>query len=591
MSFLKSLLATILGIFISFFLLMVLLIGIVASSSSETEPFIRDGSVLTINLSGSVGERRTEDPFLEAFDRGQAEQITMDRFRSNIKKAKSDSRIAGIRLNLRYLGGSWAHLSEIRDLLLDFKESGKFIYAYIEDLGTNEAAYFIATASDSIFAQPETYLEMDGFYIQASFFADTFEKYGLKADVVTAGTYKSAADSYINTEFSTPDREQLGEILSQFSREFVTAVSEFTGHYPEYIDEMMNAVPDVSIAGALERGLIQGLMFPSEMDNFLTEKTDSRIYREVTFARYSRVSPSKAGVIVPRRAKEIAIIYAEGPIMPDMGSDLFSASANLTYKLMKEAFDEVLENDNVAAIVVRINSPGGAVTTSEIIKNLMAEATSNKPVIASMGSVAASGGYYIAMGADTVVAEPLSITGSIGVVMAKLSYGDALEKQFGIKHDEIRTHRHADWFSPVGSLTAEQRRSLEAMADATYQSFLQLVADARGKQTSDIHTVAQGRVWTGQDAYDIGLVDVLGTLPDAVRIAAEMAGIDEYVTASYPQPKTFLETFMDTGNTQIRSGLSRILGRDYLLTQLYRDLNVLQRPQVYSLLPVEFSVN
>jgi protease IV len=591
MSFLKSLLATILGIFISFFLLMIILIGVVASSSTESEPYIRDGSVLTINLSGTVGERRVEDPFLEAFDQSQASRITMDRFRSNIKKAKSDSRIAGVRLNLRYLGGSWAHLSEMREILLDFKESGKFIYAYIEDLGTNEGAYFVATAADSIFAQPETYLEMDGFYIQSQFYADAFKKYGLKADVVTAGTYKSAADSYINTEFSAYDREQLGEILSQFSQKFVNAVAAFTGHYPEYINEMMNAVPDVTIAGALERGLVQGLKFPSDMEEFLKERTSSRTYREVTFARYTRVSPSKAGLNVPRRAKEIAIIYAEGAIMPDMGSDLFSSSSNLTFKLMKEAFDEVLEDNNVAAIVVRINSPGGAVTTSEIIKNLIAEASLSKPVVASMGAVAASGGYYIAMGADSVMAEPLSITGSIGVVMAKLSFGDALEKQFEIKHDEIRSHRHADWFSPVRALTTEQRRSLEAMTDQTYESFLQLVADARDKDRSEVHTVAQGRVWTGRDALETGLVDVLGTLPDAIQLAAQMAGIEEYVTSAYPRPKTFLETLMDSGNAQISSAVQRILGLDYSLMQIYRDINVLQRPQVYSILPVEFSVN
>lgn len=591
MSFLKSLLASILGVFIAFTLFLLIVIGVVASSSSESEPFVRDGSVLNIPLSGMIGERRTDDPFMDIFDPAAANRVTMDRFRSNIRKAKSDSRVAGIRLDLAGVGGSWAHLSEMRELLLDFKSEGKFIYAFIDDRGANEAGYFIATAADSIFAQPETYLEMDGFYIQGQFLKNTFDKYGVEVDVITTGTYKTAASNFVEEQFTASDREQLGEIMQQFSDTFVSAVSEYTGMDSETINGIMNGMPNILVSNALERGFIDGIIYESEFKELLKERTGNSTLRDVSFGRYARVSPSKAGVDVPRNAKEIAIIYAEGPIMPDFGSDIFSSGGNLTYNSMKKAFDEVLEDDNVAAIVVRINSPGGAVTTSEAIRNLFIEAAEKKPVIASMGTVAASGGYYIAMGADTVLAEANTITGSIGVVLMKLSYGNALEENFGVTHDEIKTHQNANWFSPVRSLSPEQRRAMENIADETYTSFLQLVADARGQERDEIHRVAQGRVWTGTAALELGLIDAIGSLPDAVRLAAEIAELDEYIIGTYPKEKTLLESLMESGNVRATQITRRALGIAPSIDKILNDLNVMSRPQVFSIIETDFSVN
>jgi len=592
MSFFKTLLATVIGFFLAWILLFLLMIGIVASSSSETEPFIRNGTVLRIQLNGPVGERRVEDPFMEAFDSGSASRLTMDTFRSNLRKAKNDTRIAGIWLDLGNLSASWTHLAEMRTLLQEFSATGKFIYSYGGDLGINEAAFFVATVSDSIFAQPDTYLETDGFYLEGQFYKRAFEKFGLKADVIAAGTYKSAGDSYTNERFSSADREQLSEILRHFSDQYALALANYSGYDVEEVHGFMDAPPTMLISAGLERGFIDGLMYPGEFEALLKEKTGQSSLQSVTFNRYRRVSDSSAGVTVPRNASQIAVIHADGMIMPDIGGELFPGSnQNLTYAKMKEAFDKVSDDPKVAAIVLRINSPGGAMSTSELIRDLVAQAATKKPVVASMGAVAASGGYYIAMGADTVMAESNTITGSIGVILMKLSYGELMAETLGISRDVIRTHAHADWMSPAVSLSAVQRRSLEGMADEAYDRFLGLVADGRGREKSDIHQYAQGRVWTGQAALEIGLIDVLGTLNDATNLAAQMAGIDAFTVAVYPVQKPFIETLFESGNTRIRSLVQQTLGLNVNPDAQLQKLRLLERPQLYSILPLEFSVN
>lgn len=591
MSFLKSVLATITGILLSVFILFLLLIGIIASSSSEPEPYIRDGSVLKISLSGPIAERHVSYPFLEAFG-GGVTPIDMASFRSNLRKAKSDSRLAGIWLDVGNLGGSWAHLTEMRSLIRDFKESGKFVYAYIGDFGANEAAYYVATVADSIYALPETFFEFDGFYIQGMFYKNAFEKFGLKADVVAAGDFKSAGDSYTNERFTDFDREQLSEILNFFSTQFVEAVSEYSGIDYNEIHAILNGLPSLMIGEAYNRGLIDGLMQPHEFDSMVKERTGKSSLHTVGFNRYKKVSPDKAGISVNKRAKKIAVVHAEGIIMPTSGSDLFSSDSDvLTYTRMKSVFDEIEKDKDIAAIVLRINSPGGSVATSEAIRGLVEQMRTNVPVIASMGPVAASGGYYIAMGADTVVAEPATITGSIGVIFVKLSAGELLESKLGITVDEIKTHRHADRFAPERAFTAEQRRALENDANLVYANFVDLVAKRRGFDSDYIQQYAQGRVWTGQAAFEIGLVDVVGTLPDAVRLAAEAAGLDEYNIVRYPAPKTFLETLMESSSRGAESMIRKTLGLNRVKDSVYRDLFTLSRPQAFSIIPLEFSVN
>lgn len=567
------------------------MLAIIVSSASEPEPYIRKGSTLKISLSGMISERKTSDPFQEAFNPGSVSSLSMDQFRSNLKKAAVDERITGVWLDLSYVGGAWTQIAEIRSLLQEFKSTGKYIYSYIGDLGANEASYYLATVSDSIFAQPEAMLELDGFYIQGQFYKKAFEKFGLNADVMNSGTYKTAGDMYTNERFSPTDREQLSEIMDQFSGGFMQAVSEYTGIQTVEVNNIMNAVPSLLAVNAYERGFLDGFMQPFEFEQFLREKNGTSKLQTVNFGRYSRVKAKTAG-LTEQKGKEIAIVYAEGPIMPEMPANIFNVTEqNLTYQKLQKVLNDLEEDDNVAAVVVRVNSPGGAVTTSEIIRAHIAKLALKKPVVASMGSVAASGGYYISMGADTVMAEPNTITGSIGVVFMKLSYSELMTETLGITSDEIKSHQHANWFSPDVKFTNEQRRGLQQMVEITYDNFLQLVADARGMEKEQVHEVAQGRVWTGLAAKDVGLVDEIGTLSDAVKLAAEMAGVEEYKIATYPTPKTFFETLMESSKTEARTLVSNILGIRPDTHQVIRQLQNLSRPQVYSIIPIEISVN
>jgi protease-4 len=591
MSFIKNVLATITGIFIALILLFFIMIGIIASSASEPEPYIRKGTTLKINLSGMITERKTSDPFQEAFNPGASSNLSMDAFRSNLKKAAVDDRISGIWLDLSYVGGAWTQIAEIRSLLKDFKSSGKYIYSYIGDLGANEASYYLATVSDSIFAQPEAMLELDGFYIQGQFYKKAFEKFGLNADVVSSGTYKTAGDMYTNERFSATDREQLTEIMDQFSGGFVQAVSEYSGIQTDEVNAILNAVPSLLASNAYERGLLDGFKQPFEFEKFLQEKNETSKLHTVTFGRYNRVKAKTVGLTQPK-GKEIAIVYAEGPIMPEIPGNIFSATEqNLTYQKLQKVLNDLEEDDNVAAVVIRVNSPGGAVTTSEIIRAHIAKLAQKKPVVASMGSIAASGGYYISMGADTVMAEPNTITGSIGVVFMKLSYSELMSEKLGITTDEIKSHKHANWFSPDVKFTNEQRRGLQQMVEITYDNFLQLVADARGMEVEQVHEVAQGRVWTGLAAKEVGLVDEIGTLSDAVKLAAEMAGVIDYKISTYPTPKTFFETLMESSQSEVKAFVSSILGLKPDTYQLIRELQNLSKPQIYSIIPIEISLN
>jgi protease IV len=591
MSFLKNILATLTALFISFILLVFLMIGFIASSSSQPEPYIRDSSVLRIQLQGMVSERSQDDPFAEILGGGVMGGLSLENFRDNMKKAKNDDRIKGIWLDMGFMGSSWSGLFEMRDLLHDFKSSGKFVYAYIGDQGANEAAYYLATVSDSIFAQPEAMFEFDGFFVQRMFYKNAFEKFGISADVLTSGPFKSAADSYRYDEFSDGDEEQLSVMLNQFSIGFVEAVSEYSGVSTDEINAMLNSLPTLQAATAYERGLIDGFMQPFDFKEMIIERAGSGKLQEVTFARYSRVEASSAGLESPS-GKEIAVVFMEGAIMPEMPMDVFSASQSvITYKKFAKILDDLNENKDVAAIVLRVNSPGGAVTTSEILRAHIAKVSESKPVVVSMGSVAASGGYYIAIAADSIFAEPNTITGSIGVVMAKLSAKTLLEEKIGISVDEIKTHANADWMTLERSLTAQQYKGLQSDLNKTYDNFISLVADARGLDRDYIHQHAQGRVWTGKDAHELGLVDEIGTLDNAVAAAASMAELETWVVGKYPVPKTFIENVLESSQKSVSARILNLMSIQPDHSQLIRDLRKFDKLGAYSIIPYEITVN
>lgn len=556
LDFIKTMFASAFGfaLAVAFFFFMMFIL--IVFTSGDSEPVIRDNSVLHIKLSGPVADRMSDDPFALLFAPRDPASTTLEEFTSNLRKAAVDDKISGILLEIDYIGTSWPNLQQMRRQLLTFKESsGKFVYATTNDIGLNEQGYYIATVADSIFAPPFSIVQMDGFMLEGMFFADMFEKIGLKADVVHKGKYKSAGDSFVRTGFSEADREQLEAILAAFAEEFEAAVSARTGMGMGEVRDYINQMPQLDASFYYETGLIDAMFTHDELQELLKKRTgveDNRRLQLVPNRRYAAVSERSAGLGRPAR-EAIAVIYADGPIMPEMGANPFGGETTINISNIRESLDKALRDRDVKAIVLRINSPGGAASTSDAIWHMVREASKEKPVIASMGAVAASGGYFIAMGADKIVAESTTITGSIGVIGMRISARDLFTDKLGITFDEIRVHDNANWISPTTEFNDVHRRAFENFVGTSYDAFVSRVAESRDKTFEEIHEVAQGRVWSGRDALEIGLIDAVGGLDDAIALAAEKVNLEKYSIKTLPVEKGFFELLAESSQVSVRN--------------------------------------
>ena len=558
MGFIKSFLASLLAIFVSLFLLFIFVLILVVSSSRESEPFVRDGTILEVRMGNTLMELPPSDPFTMLFMDPSREPVTLRGLRANLEKAAADDRIEGVWFKMNNISAPWTNLISLRDEMIAFREeSGKFIYVSTDDIGFNEQSYFLATAADSIFSPPETFFEFDGFFIQAAFFMDLLDKIGVEAEVFRAGEYKSAVEPFFRRDLSDENEEQLQAIIDNVADTFLAAVSERTGMSREELDNLLNESPILTSRGAYEAGLVDLLTYPDDVEQRIENRVienGNKELRTITYQRYNRVKKSTAGVKETSTKDKIALIYASGNIMPEFESEsIFPGSDdNITYRNFSKSLEDALEDDNVKAIVLRITSPGGAGSTSDLIWNKIREASHEKPIIASMGSVAASGGYYIAMAADTIVASSQTITGSIGVFGLVMNMQELFNDKLGIHFDAVTSHDHSLWISPDKPMSEAARRHYQEFVDNFYEVFLERVALSRDMTVDEVAEVAGGRVWTGIQAHEVGLVDVVGELPAAMAIAAEKAGIEEYQIEIYPKPKSIFDLFSGSAQAQVR---------------------------------------
>ncbi|MEX0684716.1 MAG: signal peptide peptidase SppA [Balneolales bacterium] len=591
MSFFKNLLASMLGFFIAFFLLFLIVMFVAISAQSETEPHIREGSVLNISLTGLIPERPAEDPFSELF-MGKPDASALSTLSENFNKAASDHRIDGIWLEINMLSTPWATLEEIHKAILDFKEnSGKFVYASTDDMGFNEQGYYIATAADSIFSPPETMFLLDGFFIQTVFFKNMLDKVGVEPQVLESGAYKTAFESFTHSEYSMENAEQLQAIIDLTADEFLNAVSKKTGLSVAELNDIMNEAPRLTANFAFEAGLLDELIYRSETKDRVDQRVRSlgrSDVHHVKSSRYEKVTRRSAGIERANGNEKIAIIHLDGVIMPQ---SLGPRQATITAENFRSHIKEIREDENIKAIVLRINSPGGSASTSDVIWKMVREISQELPVIASMGPVAASGGYYISAAADTIIASANTITGSIGVISTRFNVQELMNDKLGITFDEVKTHNHANWMNPVGSLSEIEERAFKSFGDEFYEVFLNRVALGRNMGVEEVHLVAQGRVWTGYDALEHNLVDMLGGLDLALHTAAEKAGLAEYHIETFPKPKSVIELL--TGSAQIQA--MNLFNLDYPGKQAFEATQGLLmlngKPHVLALLPFEISVN
>ena len=559
MGFFKSFFASLLAIFVTLFLLFMIGLILIISTQRETEPYVRDGSVLEINIGNTLPERPPSDPFSMLLSDPSKQPVSLQGIEQNLEKAAVDERIEGVWLKMNNVAAPWTNLIALREYIKDFRdESGKFVYISTDDIGFNEQSYFVATAADSVFSPPETFFEFDGFFIQAVFFKEMLDKIGVEAEVFRAGEYKSAVEPFFKTEFSDENREQLSSIVNNVADTFLDAVGERSGHSRAELDAILNEAPILTSSGAFEAGFIDKLVYPDDveqrLENRLAENGHDEL-RTISFHRYNRVERSTAGVPKPEGDNKIAVIYLSGNIMPEFDSpSIFPGSEEgITVRNFNENLEKALEDDNVKAIVLRVTSPGGAGSTSDIIWHNIREAAREKPIITSFGSVAASGGYYIGMAADTIVASPQTITGSIGVFGVAMNMQELFNDKLGLHFDAVTSHEHALWLTPDKPMSEGARQTFQSFIDDFYDVFLSRVAESRDMSIDEVRQTAGGRVWTGNEAYEVGLVDVLGEMNDALSIAAEKAGIEEYTVETFPKPKSIMELLTGSAQAEVKS--------------------------------------
>lgn len=561
-SFFKYVLATVTGIVISVILLFVvgmIVIGAIVSSMNTNETEVAANSLLLIDLKHEITERTIPDPFEELDLPGlvSVKSFGLNDILKRIAGAKEDERIKGICLDLSSVSASFATLQEIRDALLDFKGSGKFIIAYSE--GYTQRAYYLASTADRVYVNPEGMIDFRGLSSQTAFLKGTLDKLGIEAQVVKVGTFKSAVEPFILDKMSDANREQVSSFLGSIYSHFLSQIGESRGITPDSLQVIANGYLVRTADDAVTYGLADGTRYK---DEFLAELKDSldtdqeKDLNVVSILKYKPVAKSTGGSVRDR----IAVVYAVGNIVSGEGGDDMIGSERISRELRK-----VRRDDKVKAVVFRVNSPGGSALASDVIWREVDLLRQEKPIIVSMGDLAASGGYYIAAAADSIFAEPNTITGSIGVFGVIPNMQELYNDKLGITFDEVKTGKYADFLTNVDRpLTADETQILQTQVNRIYDTFLQRVADGRGLTKEQVDSIGQGRVWSGEQALERGLVDRLGGIDDAVTAAAAKAGLEGYRVVTYPAIKSPLEALFGGSADRITTWLSRReLGEHY----------------------------
>ncbi len=597
MKFLKNVLASLLGFIIGIIVLFIIVVLIIAglSRSSNPEPYVQENSVLTIDMTGNVPDRISENPLNRLFHNERASEVSLENLTMDLEKAAVDPHIRGIWLRMNFLTASWATLEDVRNKLLQFKKnSGKFIYCSTGDIGYNEKSYYVATSADSIFCPPESFFEFDGFFLQTTFFKGLMDKAGIQPEISREGKYKSAVEPFLRKNYSPANRQQLTALLAGINRTYLQAVSEYSGNPVGELKQWMNEAPHISARFAENKHLINGLLYPRQVKERIAQRVgviDSSRLHTISFDRYSRVSPGSAGLHVPDTSDRIAVIYAEGEIVPvNPGASPLTRTNYITADDFRRELDQISKNRNIKALVVRVNSPGGSGSTSDLIWRMLEETKKKMPVIVSMGSLAASGGYYISVAADTIVAMPNTITGSIGVFGTKFNAKKLFNDKLGITFDVVKSSKNADWLVPTKPFTNTEAKAFQHYIDNFYHTFVGRVAQGRGLSTTFVDSVAQGRIWSGRDALREHLVDVLGDMDDAIAIAAKKAGIRKYTVIMYPRPKSFLQRLAESFGTEASVLVESLYPGRHEISRIARYLYENPR-QVQALLPVKINIH
>ena len=566
--FLKFTLATVTGIVISsvvlFFISILVVFSMVSSSESETQ--VRKNSVMMLDLNGTLAERSQENP-LDLIMKDDYKTYGLDDILSSIKKAKENEDIKGIYIQATSLGAGFASLEEIRNALKDFKESGKFVVAYGD--AYTQGLYYLSSVADKVLLNPQGMLEWRGLAATPMFFKDLLEKVGVEMQVFKVGTYKSAVEPFISTEMSAANREQINVYLSSIWGQITSAVAESRNLSVEALnkeaDRMLMFYPAEE---SVKNGLVDTLIYKNDVRDYLKNLAGIDKDDNMPVLGIQDMINVKKNVPRDKSGNVIAVYYAYGEI--DGGSSASTDEGINSEKVIKD-LRKLKDNENVKAVVLRVNSPGGSAYGSEQIWYAVNQLKKEKPVIVSMGDYAASGGYYISCNADTIVAEPTTLTGSIGI-FGMMPNAKGLTEKLGVNFDVVKTNPYADFGNLTRPMNDGEKGLMQMYVNNGYKLFLTRCSDGRGISMEELDKIAQGRVWTGSTAKELGLVDELGGLDKALEIAIAKAGVDAYTVMSYPKKEGFLESLMNTNpGNYIKS---RMLNGK--MSDMYRQFSIIE---------------
>lgn len=562
-----SMVGFVLSMIVMFFILLGIISGMMLSLKDEGSVTISDNSILEVSFENPIEERSSNNPFENLNFNGINPNRTpgLNDILKSVSKAKSDSRIKGILLNLTSIQSGMATTEEIRNAFLDYKKSGKFIYAYSESY--TQGAYYLASVADKIYLYPEGDVDFRGLHADLMFFKGTLEKLEIQPEIIRHGKFKSAVEPFMYDKMSDENREQVSTFLNSIWNNILNGISASRNIPVEELQKIADNAEGRNAENALSLHLVDKLSYYDQVLSDLKKKTDQGEKEKIKFVslkKYVRAYVKGDDY----SAKKIAVVYASGDIVSGEGNEDQIGSDKIAAALRKARLDS-----SVKAIVFRINSPGGSALASDVIWRETVLAQKTKPLIVSMGDYAASGGYYIACAADTIVARPNTITGSIGVFGLLFNTQNMFKNKLGITFDSVKTGRYADIGSMNRPMKENEREIIQGEVEKVYDTFISHVAIGREMTKENVDNIGQGRVWSGVDAKRLGLVDVLGGINDAISIAAKKANLTTYRTIALPEQKEFFEKLVEDLNAEAKVYFAKQqLGESYLYLQTFNDL-------------------
>ena len=543
--FLRNTLSSFLAMIFLFVLVIVFIFYLIPK---EEVVVVKDNSVLKIEFKDPVLDRTSDNPFsdIDLLNSSTEGSVEFKDILDNIEKAKNDDKIKGIYLNFSSANAGFSQIEEIRNKLLDFKESGKFIYSYADSY--SQSAYYLASVSDKIALNPEGIIELKGLSAEIMFYKGLMDKLGIDAQIIRHGKFKGAVEPFMYNQMSNENREQIEKLLNSISDYMIDGIAtEREGITSEEIHKMINNMYLSSARKCLESGIIDKIAYQDQILSDLEDKSE----HEITLTDYMKVKNPKTSV----SDNKIAIIYATGEINTGKGSYNTIGSETTV-----EAIREASEDENVKAIVLRVNSPGGSALASEIIWREINLAKQKKKVVVSMGDYAASGGYYIACNADKIFANNSTLTGSIGVFGIVPNTKNFLNEKLGVYIETVKTHKHSDIANGYRKLSNDELNVIQNSVEDIYETFITHVSEGRGIPVRKVDEIGQGRVWSGTDALSIGLIDEIGGLEDAIASAADLSALEDYRIITLPKKTDMFEEFIESFSAKQNIVLPDFLG-------------------------------